>query len=201
MKTRITLGVIFFLFFGLSHGNQERQKHSCMSDELYRCVVEYIDKNKWNMPTLDMYSEKEGETIGYSNFYTAFFFEKYDGEYFTLWKSYWYPKDWLNEVKGSFSYLYYNVEGKDFFIVIQNKKNNPLFSICSESLELGEKKQDEDYIPAMYSGSLFPVTYKYKSQDRQIFIEKLDSTILDFSPGWAEYENLIQREKERKRER
>lgn len=176
--------------------NSQTKRELCISDELLQCIEEYINENEYKIAIYD-----EADNYLYDIYYSLFFFNEGSFGYFTIWESFMpaNPKNILidENLLTDTNFLYYNILERDVFIINgTNTENNILFSSCQENIFLGKKNRSIDEVP-IYDGSFYPATYQYYIQSGNIIIEKKDLALLDFSSGWAEYEE-IQKDKQKR---
>ena len=187
--------VLILVIFASCIDNQQKKSEFCINNELSQCIEEYIKENEYKIA---IYGNEHD--LLYNIYYTLFFFNRDTANYFTIWESFIpaNPKNIFIEehLLIDTNFLYYRISERDVFIINgTNNKENILFSSCEENILLGKKKQNIDEVP-IYDGSLYPATYKYSNKDGNIIIKKMDTTLLYFSSGWTEYEELQKKKQE-----
>jgi len=190
MLKKISQLALIFIVFVSCVENQQCEPESCVSEELLECIKEYIKENECKIAIYD-----NDYSLIYDIYYYLFFFDKDSSSYFTMWESFVVesPKSTLidDSMLVDTNFICYNILERSVFIINgTNKKNNILFSYCEENMILAKRKiQNIEEVP-IYDGSLYPVTYKYYIKDDNVFIEKNNTTLLHFSTGWSEYEEI-----------
>ena len=177
----------------LENTYQQEDTIFCISKELSECIQEYICDNEYKIA---LYNEN-GE-LWYPIYYTLYFFNEDTSNYFTIWEFVIPISPFDKNLLTDTSILYYRILERDVFIINDvDKENNVLFSSCNDNILLGKEKQNIENFP-IYDGSIYPATYRYYNNNKNIIIEKMDTTLLHFISGWAEYEKYI-KEKQNKR--
>jgi hypothetical protein len=177
------------MFFFSCIDNPKKKNESCISNELLQCIKEYIKENEYKIARYN-----EAHKLLHDIYYSLFFFNEDTIKYFTMWESF-IPANRLNisidNPLFDTNYLCYNVLERYIFIFNNTGDvNNILFVACNENVLLGQKKKNIDISSILiYDGSFYPITYKYYKKDDDIVIERLDTALLYFAPGWIEYES------------
>lgn len=167
------------LFATSCNSKVERQKKTCISNELQQCIKDYIKENEYKIAIYDGETNELIDDI----YYSLLFFNINSAEYFTIWESYVpasRPVFSVESPKLDTNFLYYNVEERNVYVInYTGDSNNLLFSYCAENIQLGKEKQRDNDFP-IYDGSNYPATYKYYKKKDKIVIEKLDTVILEW---------------------
>lgn len=177
---------------------------SLYSSEVTHNYISYVDKefdtiNSNLLQTIKAYISSNdrfflkdnylGDTI--YPYYNILFFEKDKQNYFMLFTWYMIP-DNFEFIKTKHFYMYY-IEKRKVIFFDNGKNANTLICKCKENLRSARIDRKKNKTMGIYDGSLYPLTYEYKTQNDSVIIKKADSLFYESIVGadYARFENLF----------
>lgn len=188
--------VIIFAFYQCTQSTDKGVK-ACLNPSLENTIKSYIDKKEIVLITGDFEDDNIDTVFKY---FIVYFHNKGNNTFFTICQTPWPAYVFFPEIErknDSLIHISYIINERNVSIISnQSIPTNDLFRICENSNQI--EKTDVD--APIYDGSLYPETYQYSKLRGEIIITKLDNPILDFKPGWKNYEDyLIKKANEKRR--
>ncbi len=182
--------IIFFYMFKLTMFNKFNDSaivSKNINDSLSLYLTKYISK------TDPLFLNVECKCYRGCIYYNVYFFEK-DNISFFMFLTWLYIGNRYDFTKDNQIYLeYLNNRKVVFFMNTHETKESSLYkkNFIARKRAWSELKLKEPC--PMYSGSLYPETYKYKTENGKVLIEKADSLFYESFVGadFARFENLF----------
>ena len=188
--------ILIYTFCQCTQSNDKEVK-TCLDPILENAIKSYINEREH----LLIFDYEDGNIDTIFNYFIVYFHNQENNTFFTIFQCPWPSYVLFPEVKKNkdpLIHLSFTINQRTVTII--SNQSIPTYDLIGKC---GNKNQIEktDVDSPIYDGSFYPETYQYSKLRGQIIITKLDNPILDFKPGWKEYEDLHIKKAKGKRKR